>query len=474
MAHHSREQLFSRAAPRGRRRHRKGAVIVLMAIFLVFMIALLALTVDLGYVFMLRTQVQSVVDVSAMAGAGALGDGQTAAQEAALDFAQRNLVGQQQLEAEELTIELGSWDETTRQFSPGGDSPDACRVLGQAGSRALFFGKALALDSTSVSARAVAVHQPRDIMVVLDYSASMNDDSELRHISALGRAAVEANLLQIYQELGSPTFGNMQWQPVYISSSSTSRVMRQLGLDRVAYPYPSGTWSDYVKYCQTSTYIKRAGYHKKYGYLTLVNYWLEKRPKFSQTPDLWQTSEQPITAVKDAVSVLLAYIQEVQADDRVGLSVYTSSNSQAKLETGLTRNMQLVEDISRERQAGHYHTMTNIGAGLQSARLEMKENARRGALKMIVLMTDGKANLPYGNANGYLLDEAQFCADEGYPVITVSLGAGADTALMQQVADVTAGMHFNIPGGQTVAEYEEQLRDVFRKIAAHRPVVLVQ
>ena len=48
-------------------------------------------------------------------------------------------------------------------------------------------------------------------MLVLDYSASMNDDSELRRISEYGegvRETVEANLLQIYQDLGSPTYGN--------------------------------------------------------------------------------------------------------------------------------------------------------------------------------------------------------------------------------------------------------------------------
>ena len=45
MAQHLREQLLSRAA-RGRRQHRKGAVIVLMAIFLVVMISLLALAID--------------------------------------------------------------------------------------------------------------------------------------------------------------------------------------------------------------------------------------------------------------------------------------------------------------------------------------------------------------------------------------------------------------------------------------------
>jgi len=224
----------------------------------------------------------------------------------------------------------------------------------------------------------------------------------------------------------------------------------------------------------TNNNVRRAGYRKKYGYLTLVNYWLESQPMYRETPDLWKTSEQPITAVKDAVTLLLAYIQEVQSNDRVGLAVYTHPDGGAKLETGLTRNMQLVEQISRERQAGHYDHYTNIGAGLHTARIELEQNARLGALKMIVLMTDGQANRPRGWADRFVLEETQLCAADRFPVITVSLGANADTSLMQQVAEMTDGLHFNIPGGRSVSEYEEDLKDVFREIAAHRPLKLVK
>jgi len=304
----------------------------------------------------------------------------------------------------------------------------------------------------------------------------MNDDSELRHIDSMGQATVEANLLEIYQELGSPVFGNMQWAPVHNASDRNWRVKRALGLDNVPYPFPSGSWDDYISYVRTSGYIDDAGYRKDYGYLTLVNYWLEKRPRFSQTPGLWQTSEQPITAVKDAVTVFLAYLQEVETKDRLGLSIYTSVDDTALLEMPLSEDFQQTEDISRRRQAGHYDTMTNIGAGIQTARIELEDNARDNAFKMIVLMTDGIANLPNdaATAKQHALNQAQICADNGYPIVTVSLGAGADVALMDQIASMTGGMHFNIPGGQSVAEYEEELKDVFREIASDRPLQLVK
>jgi Mg-chelatase subunit ChlD len=220
--------------------------------------------------------------------------------------------------------------------------------------------------------------------------------------------------------------------------------------------------------------VNSAGYAKKYGYPTLMQYWLAKRPLASDTPDLWMASAQPVTAVKDSVTLLLAYIQEVQSDDLVGLAVYTHPDGGAKLEVELTRNMALVEQTSRQRQPGHYEHMTNIGAGLKVAREELIAHSRRGAFKMIVLMTDGQANLPSDNANDFLLEQAQLTADAKYPVVTISLGAGADQYIMQQVADVTGGVHFNVPGGQSVDEYEEQLKEVFRQIASHRPLKLVE
>lgn len=455
---------------------RKGIVVILTAILLVLLVAMIAFSVDLGYMYSVRTQLDRAVDAGALAGAGTLVDGRVQAEQAVYDFIGMNLVGKQAVSPGDVVIETGLWDANSRSFQASGDTPSAIRVVARRQRELLFFAPVLGFDDFDVESEAIAVYQPRDIMLVLDYSASMNDDSELRHISTIGQAAVEANLLQIYQELGAPVFGAMQWNPTYIASDDTSVVKSQLGLTNVPYPFPSGSWNDYIYYVRTSGYVSRAGYRKRYGYLTLTNYWLERRPMHSQTPTLWQTSEQPITAVKNAVTVFLAYLQEVETDDRLGLAVYTSSNDTALLEQGLTPNFQQVEDISRQRQAGHYDRMTNIGAGIQTARLEMENNARPGAFKMIVLMTDGIANLPTDSATArqFALTEAQRCADDGYPIVTISLGSGADTSLMGQIASITGGVHFNVPGGQSVAAYEQDLKDVFRDVAADRPLKLVK
>jgi hypothetical protein len=44
---------------------------------------------------------------------------------------------------------------------------------------------------------------------------------------------------------------------------------------------------------------------------------------------------------------------------------------------------------------------------------------------------------------------------------------------MQQIADMTGGLHFRVPGGRPINEVEEDLRETFRKIAEERPLKLV-
>ena len=59
-------------------------------------------------------------------------------------------------------------------------------------------------------------------------------------------------------------------------------------------------------------------------------------------------------------------------------------------------------------------------------------------------------------------------------MVAISLGAGADTALMEQVAEITESRHFNVPGGAVIGDYRDGLMQVFREIADARPLKLVQ
>ena len=179
--------------------------------------------------------------------------------------------------------------------------------------------------------------------------------------------------------------------------------------------------------------------------------------------------------MKDTVGVFMEYIQEVDTEDRVALVIYNSYSQQALVEHNLTDDFAAVSNTVEHRQAGHYDNYTNIGDGIRYARQELDTNGRMGAFKMIVLMTDGIANRPSGiDAAEYARQQADLCEDKGYPIVTISLGSGADTGLMQSIADRTNGYHFNIPGMDTVTDHREGLLHVFREIANDRPLMLVK
>jgi len=330
-----------------------------------------------------------------------------------------------------------------------------------------------------MTGRSVATCQPRDIALVLEYSGSMCYDSQFRSINLLGQPAIEANLLEIYQDIGSPVFGSLTFTPSAYggSSTTTTSIKSHFGLTNVTYPYPDGSWNEYISYVKTDSYVNAAGYRYKYGYMTWLNYVMAKEGSAADAPGFHVARQQPVTALKDAVDVFLSYLQAHSTDDQVSVSVYTASDGTGKLENTLTKVYSTISGIVRNRQAGHYTGSTNISAGMTKGRVDLENNARPGAKKIMILMTDGVVNMPTGNTTtdkAKVVTEANLAAAAGIPIITIALGAYADTALMQQVADITGGVCFVVPGGQPIAQVKAQLEQVFIQVASDRPLRLVQ
>jgi hypothetical protein len=566
-------------------RRRRGSIVTLTAVLLVVLMAFLALSVDSGYMYTMQTELDRAVDAAALAGTSSLIDGEAAAEDLVVEYLARNPLGSTdsiEVEAtistikadwleehqEELELTYGYWNPDTRQLEQSFE-PSAVKVVVARAELPLFFARAIGHDSFELESSAIATYKPRDIMVVLDLSASMNDDSEFKSIDSLGREAIEYNLEEIYDELGRPIYGNLTFEPkyatligepptannlpqitveyrgtsIYITSSKdvsnvvleledgtsvrdesftdgdvavtvsagqtilkawvksgsnadlfgnpngygepfdftdNNEFVEALDLADVSYPYPSGSWSDYISYVKSSgTPNDSAAYRHKFGYMNLVNYWLERQPAHHQTPDLNAVSAQPLATVKDAVSLFVDYVQEVYTHDRVGLAVFNSATGEGSVEVPLSFDLDQAVTAAAERQAGHYHVSTNIGGGLHSAIDELAQNGREGAFKMIVLLADGGANFVGGAhdtvaARDYVISEATRAYGLKLKVMTISLGLGADTALMQNVADIGDGLHFNVPGGGTVEEMRDDLIDAFREIARNRPVMLVE
>jgi hypothetical protein len=134
---------------------------------------------------------------------------------------------------------------------------------------------------------------------------------------------------------------------------------------------------------------------------------------------------------------------------------------------------------------------------MKDARELLAEHAREGAKQTIILMTDGLANrkpsgwsLPNSfkwsdftdyDDNGtadyttsdsnvqYAFYEATQAIAQGCTIHTISVGAGGDRQLMQAIAFAGGGEFVDVPGGSTVAEMEDQMRDAFKLIASKLP-----
>lgn len=569
---------------------RRGNIVVLSAGVLVILLAFAAFTVDIGYLSLVKGQLQNSVDAATLAAAMELNPNgnQTVVtanvKQAVQDIASLNPVGGQPglLVDPNTDIELGrrDWNSGSQSyvltFGLAGQPYNIVRVTGRLDEIAVndginppytsdrristFFAPAIGHSKVKMLVTSVATFQPRDMMLVLDYSGSMNDDTEFKSIPSLGQSAITTAIQTMWTELGSPAYGNMPYQPAFQvangvpastgiphidvtyrgkqvdvtstlalntvtlkfsngnsqtfaglsgltgtfagsgsnsnkrinqvwvkSESNTNLSPEALGerfnftdtdivarLNLTTYPHPSGSWSGFINYVNTASSVNTAGFRYKYGTMCLINYWNENHAMFSQTPGLSVCSTQPLTAAKNASDALINYVKEVKADDRIGLSIYThNSTNAAILETGLVTDLDTVKPLYRNRQAGHYDNMTNIGAGIKQARLELVANARPQAVRLIILMTDGVANRPTGNAEGFALSEAALCSTAKIKIMTISLGLGADQTLMQAIADATGGVHFNVPGAGTIAQYEAQLMAVFQQIAADRPLKLL-
>ena len=247
-------------------------------------------------------------------------------------------------------------------------------------------------------------------------------------------------------------------------------IKRALGLEKVRYPYSSGSWDDYIDYVKTSTTNHSAGYQDKYGYLNLVNYLLEKKSAHSETADLWRTSSQPMRAAKDASSLVLKQLDD--SSDRVGLLVFSSSNDFPQLEIPFTSDYSRVESVIRERQAGHYALPANLGAALQGAREELQQKGRPSASKIIVLLSDGRPETPVNanDARNYALAQAQAAGAAKMRIIAISVGSQADKNLMREIAQRTNGVYFHM---DTPSSFESQLAEAFKTLTPESPPRLV-
>ena len=205
--------------------------------------------------------------------------------------------------------------------------------------------------------------------------------------------------------------------------------------------------------------------------------------------------EGRIEALQNAAPIFVDIIEELGGEDFIGVMGLSANPNQYNpvqrghtgvmyesglhptadhnvgvLESGLDdRYSRLKNSVLNQNQleAGKYTDYTGTGAAIGDAvhYLINSSDSRENAVKALVLMSDGAANRPSGNGPGYARQMAAYAAANDVKIYTISLGNDADLGLMQDIADISGGEHFDATGAG-VNELTERLTDAFTQAAA--------
>ncbi len=231
---------------------RRGSVLVLFLILFPVILAFTALAVDTGMIVDQRTKMQNAVDAAALAAAGqivAVVDAAGQEGSAPVDINSLAVESARAMAAEvgarngvyvdqNLDVRFGKsvyndatadwvveWDtapynvvqviarrDSTNPVPVNENEPDG-RPLN------LPFAAAIGHGQQEIRVSATAFIESRDIVVVMDFSGSMNYDSRymLNPLSRLGKLAIDENKWNIYDALGRPAQDVLPWEPEYVT-----------------------------------------------------------------------------------------------------------------------------------------------------------------------------------------------------------------------------------------------------------------
>ncbi len=249
------------------KQRRRGAILLLTVFLLIFLLGIIAFSVDLGYVLLAKTQLQTAADSAALAAAGTMGNSQADSIATGIHFAGLNKVGEHNVMLKNSDIVYGTWDPENRVFTPTQNGiSNAVKVTARAdnttsGAVPLFFGAVFDKHSVNAQASAVATANPRDICFVVDLSSSMNDDTDPVNVSSIDAQFPGAGtrmMQDLYDDLGYGTY-----------PGTSQRVGAPLGATSMSTLY--STSSSPLLYKKRATILSTYGYTVPDQYLIYVS-----------------------------------------------------------------------------------------------------------------------------------------------------------------------------------------------------------
>jgi Flp pilus assembly protein TadG len=246
---------------------RRGIIAVLSAVLFIVMLAMVAFAVDIGYMGMIKTQLQAAADSAALAAAGSSNLSVTGMTQVAQAFAQYHQAAGRTVQLNTADVQFGIWNTTSKTFAPvlAGQMGTAVKVTvsvdaAHGGNAGLFFGRVLGANSFAGTASAVAMVNPRDICFVVDLSSSMrNDSTPPGNSDGRNDALIQAFFDDLYGA-GNVTYSRTQPETGRsIPSGGTSAAMDTIKnyfphmppTIQATTPYPADAlayWGSYISY----------------------------------------------------------------------------------------------------------------------------------------------------------------------------------------------------------------------------------
>ncbi|MCK4282969.1 MAG: VWA domain-containing protein [Candidatus Brocadiae bacterium] len=493
---------------------RKGQIFILFAMVVITLVMVCMLAVDVGRIVTAQAELQNAVDAAALAGTSqllAFGSLQEAERQAATAeakaLAEANTVAGEPLTLQpDIDIAFGCYVEATRSFKPewdftGSEIIDSVMVQGRRthdapdGAIDLFFASLFGIQATSQTVRAVGTKPRRYVMFTMDRSGSMCYDTT--NIDHRYEPNADGSMAK------SPS--GWYWMPRYIYTDNwytawfyakhdaTGDFATAFLPDHIQSRLYGGI---YFRYCSKDLPNNvQSGWLYAPSYVTIYSYygpdylsWHSQSygPIGSCDYAMANDSVQPIGASQDAMT---AFVDLLNAErDRAGLVSYGQYST---LDHELTWDWQSLKDKVVEYDPRH---ATATPDGMETANDELLLSGRASGFgqKIIVLLTDGMANMVHGTNYGNpgskinveffgewvqcriyqtVVDaieaETRRARDKGVRIYTVSFGAGADQDLMPLIAKRTHAAYY-------YAEDHETLTDIFLDIFHHLPPILTK
>jgi cysteine-rich repeat protein len=163
-----------------------------------------------------------------------------------------------------------------------------------------------------------------------------------------------------------------------------------------------------------------------------------------------------ITAAKSAAK---DFIDLLEAGDQSGLVSFANN---ATLDKQLSNNHTATKTSINSLVT---NGATDIGDAIKLGALELKSSrAKLLSAKVMILLTDGMANKPYGSGSGenpidvaYALTQAGEAAAAGIKIFTIGLGDEINAIMLGQIASVTGGQYYFAPSAVDLQDIFDQI-----------------